>query len=925
MRGRPSELGPAGRGAPRWASGRGGRGRGRVSVGLLAFWFALPGVTARAAERDLPLCLHSGDIDGLNGVSAADAQTAFYIALGVIAPTPMQECLADCNGDGVVSSGDAQRIFLAALGVSTCPVDAPAGEICALDVHCASGHCDNSICCAAGDCCREVADCPAGYAAPAVCEVEATCQGSRLDAVCADYACASVPVADDSACGPDIMAADCGYYPDVTCLGLPEQTPRGCATSCAQTSDCGSGGYCCSGECLCAPSAFFTGPGLQLFLDNAALDLDGTVTTSFRLTDGAGLALDRAGHFTEGAVTVRFVLSRIDEDPTGGVADRYTYTTRFVTSPISGDSADQPAFDEGGTFTDVCSGEGEYAYQFGTVAIPPSRDLTHTVTAVAERTFAGRVYRATARLDFVPDASPVVTTREVVTAAACDTCHGRLQGHADELRDLSLCLGCHTPQAVDPDTGNDAGFRVMIHKIHRGGDLPSVLAGTPYRLIDEDGAVHDWSTVAYPRSILGCTTCHGGPQGDFWNLRPARAACGSCHDLTAFEDPPSAGMTLHPGGAQGDDQNCAVCHPPTGGLAGIRDRHVDPLENPTAIDVEFAIQSVASTGPGQTPQVAFQVLVDGAPRNILTSPLTRLAVTVAGPTTDYTTYWQHTIQGSGATGTLTAIDPAQGLFLYTCPAPMPAGATGSYAFALEGYLQPGGSTGPRYAADPPIAFAAVTDATPVARRAVVADDACNACHGRLVAHSGIRARANYCTLCHNSTKANDQRVSRYEVPLTFAPSVDFKVMIHKIHRGSDLVAQPYVLGGSPTPTKANPAGTPIDFGATRYPGDLRTCDACHVAGAVELPLAAEVLPATEFWLACTEDPASDTDNYCDLRTVSETVSLPPTGAVCTACHDGPWTVAHAETMTSGDGVESCTTCHQAGSAFGIDQAHALDP
>jgi OmcA/MtrC family decaheme c-type cytochrome len=72
------------------------------------------------------------------------------------------------------------------------------------------------------------------------------------------------------------------------------------------------------------------------------------------------------------------------------------------------------------------------------------------------------------------------------------------------------CITCHTPQTTDPDTGNTVDMATMIHKIHKGKDLPSVQAGTPYRIIGNQQAVHDYSHIgfsAYP-DTRNCVACH---------------------------------------------------------------------------------------------------------------------------------------------------------------------------------------------------------------------------------------------------------------------------------------------------------------------------------------------------------------------------------------------------------------------------------
>jgi OmcA/MtrC family decaheme c-type cytochrome len=255
---------------------------------------------------------------------------------------------------------------------------------------------------------------------------------------------------------------------------------------------------------------------------------------------------------------------------------------------------------------------------------------------------------------------------------------------------------------------------------------------------------------------------------------------------------------------------------------------------------------------------------------------------------------------------------------------MPANAAGTYAFGLEGYVQPGGATGPRFSAPNPIKFAAVTDATTEPRRTVVSQDQCNHCHLQLSAHGGQRIEVQYCAFCHQPGNVNDERVERFENKSVNVQSVDLAVMVHRIHAGTFLT-QPYVLGGFPAPSKANPAGTPIDFGEVRYPGDRNACWTCHAGPTYMLPLGSNLLPIKTQTLACIEDPAADPDNYCDNRIVASEKLIPPETAACTGCHDAPYVVAHAETMTTASGIEACATCHGPGAEFDVQKVHAALP
>jgi OmcA/MtrC family decaheme c-type cytochrome len=674
-------------------------------------------------------------------------------------------------------------------------------------------------------------------------------------------------------------------------------------------------------------STWFTGPGVALDITSAAIDeTTGIATVDFTLTDGEGVPVDLEGRATQGAVTVRFVLAWLDQNDTGAPLQYTAYTTRTQTSPITGNSAVQASTDSGGTFQAIDVNEGKFRYTFATLVDTFDPSLTHTVAGYATRTMVEGGERAVsnAEYDFLPAGGAPTVTREVATDAACNSCHDQLEAHGGARRDLKLCITCHSPQTVDPDTGNTVDFSVMVHKIHRGEDLPSVTAGAPYQIIGNGQSVHDYSTVVFPHEINDCTTCHDGADGDAWNTRPSKNACTSCHDNISFEAAVPAGMVLHSGGTQPDTAPCNVCHPASGSLAGLTEKHYTGALDPALAMVDINLLSVANTAPGQQPTVTFTITVGGLPRNLTASPMNSLRAAISGPNTDFASYWQTTIQGSGASGTLTTIDATTGTYSYTFPASaaIPVTATGSYTASMEGYIQATG--GPRQAALSPTIPFSVTDTTAVARRAVANNDGCNSCHRDLQGHGGGRKGVDYCIVCHNPNNANDERAPHLENATVAVETVDLKVMIHKIHAGEDLT-KPYVLGGNPTPNATNPMGTPVDFGEVRYPGVLSNCAHCHADGTWRLPLSADVLPTRTELRTCVEDPAADADSYCSTANFALTAFIltPPATAVCTSCHDSDDAFAHASVMTTTSGLESCATCHGPGKEWDVDLVHNI--
>lgn len=676
-------------------------------------------------------------------------------------------------------------------------------------------------------------------------------------------------------------------------------------------------------------SPWLTSPGVAIDVTDLSFAASGgtqVATVAFTVTDGHGVPLDVSGHLTQAPVQLGFVLAQLAVD-TDGTALQYTaYTTTQQTSPITGNTATQATTESTGTLHVVDVTRGTYTYDVAAPLTGLDPTLTQTVAALAVRvdpsapaTASPAIARAlrSAR----PDGGAVIA-REVVTAGACDGCHRTLDAHGGRWTEPAQCVLCHQPQSSDPDTGNPIDFKVMIHKLHRGKDLPSVVAGTPYQIIGYQQRVSDFSSIEFPQSLGRCTACHAGAEGDRWKETPRQETCTSCHDRTAFTLPVPTGYTLHSGGEQTVPTTCPVCHPTSGGLAGITDKHFTGALAAGAPTVELAIQSIANTAPGQTPVLTFTAKVNGAFVDLTTTPLTRLTATIAGPTTDFATAWQARIQGTSAVGTLAVVDAANGVHTYTFPTPIPPAATGSYQVGLEGFNQ-ATTTDPRYAAQNPLLTFAVTDATPVARRQIVDHQRCNSCHYDLNAHGGARKDPQYCVMCHNTTLTNDRGVARLEgTTNVVSDSMDFRRMIHKIHAGTTLTL-PYFLGGSTSATA--PAGTGENYATVRYPRSIKECDACHASTNWTLPMAASsaYAPSTQAIFSCSESAGADANLYCDAPfwTMTSTSLLQPNTSVCTSCHDSTAVAAHAQLNTTPTGVEACATCHGPGTAYDVGAVH----
>jgi OmcA/MtrC family decaheme c-type cytochrome len=435
---------------------------------------------------------------------------------------------------------------------------------------------------------------------------------------------------------------------------------------------------------------------------------------------------------------------------------------------------------------------------------------------------------------------------------------------------------------MDPNSGNALDFKVFIHKIHMGENLPSVAAGKPFYIGATPETGSDFSSVIFPRDIRNCETCHKkASQAGNWRTHPGRDTCGSCHDNINW-------MTgdNHVAGPQQDDASCAnaSCHPPQSGSeydGSIAGAHTVPFRSKQLRNPKFEIVGVSNTGPGQKPAVQFKI-TDKNSIPIAPAEMARLSLRLAGPTSEYHWYiLESALKANYANGVAT----------YGFTGSLPADATGTYSVGIEGYLNTKLNPGTakelvyRDAGDNVLSLFAVTgQLTP--RRVVVDLAKCNQCHDKLQHHSS-RNDPQYCVGCHNPTMTDG---ARRPADQGDAQSIHFKVMIHRIHTGKDLTTDFTIWGGSPS-----------NFNNVAFPGDRRDCTTCHAGTSYTLPLAPGLRPSVTprwFW-----------------------TPTQPTAAACLACHDSIDVASHAFVNTS-DIDESCAVCHGEGTDSAVTKVHA---
>ncbi len=321
------------------------------------------------------------------------------------------------------------------------------------------------------------------------------------------------------------------------------------------------------------------------------------------------------------------------------------------------------------------------------------------------------------------------------------------------------------------------------------------------------------------------------------------------------------------------------------------------LDITTATSINGTVTSVAISGP---PIVKFQLAdqngapLKGLPAADLGWVISQLVPGQNGMSSQWNSYTYLTATPAGcpsgvaacdsspqtqanvenaATGTL--VDNGDGTYQYTFKKDITkdpkiiysATLTHRVAFEIRGLAQANNAA---------YTFQPSTGATTgILSREIVDTATCDTCHTTLSAHGGARVEVQYCVMCHNPGTTDPYSGN----------TLDFKVMVHKIHTGNGLPSIQTVSGANTTPTLG--LGYWIvgfmqslnNFNTVVFPQDTRNCTTCHNQ---------------------THPTLTEAANY---KTV-------PTMEACGACHDN---VNFATGANHSSGIVAndtqCTTCH----------------
>ncbi|MEH6534407.1 MAG: OmcA/MtrC family decaheme c-type cytochrome [Photobacterium frigidiphilum] len=707
-------------------------------------------------------------------------------------------------------------------------------------------------------------------------------------------------------------------------------------------------------------------------IDSVTENADHTLTIQFSATNENDIALI-------GLNAPRFTVAKLVPEQDGQPSEWVSLINKVATSKIDNTTkALQATYDSDseneGRFTD--NGNGTYTFKLKETVLTAVNPLTGASIAWD----AGATHRlgmhlspytnenlANATYDWVPSGSSIVDQRNIVDTATCNNCHEELEAHDGRI-ETKYCVTCHNPGSTDPESGNSVDFTPMIHKIHRGANLPSMAAkgdGAVYEIVGYQGSVHtyaknvagDISGKEFPQDIRNCSNCHTAdneatPQGDSWKLNANIVGCTSCHDDIAFtqeELDQDVWKRQHPNGFVGLD-TCTSCHGDNSGNTSPAFAHetVRSQAKSAADNLTISIERVERAAPGFIEVdmliklygagiASFADLIDpngdtDTSDSLLLSKKGYLLVNNdqgQGFELSYGAIQVHledaitcVPNGSGLF-TCTVTDPGTTGTLSLVTTEMPICANGKSAggdliacnAVEDAYTQV--EVVPAHNVKAYYNLNDLSPATDYVEKFGATMESCTNCHdddGFHMTRHGATDSAE-CTNCHNATRA------AYYV----GRPADLKSHVHTLHANND-----------------------SSHAMDSYPGNIETCTACHTEDQYDIPLAKNMR-------------SSGARTVADYNTTPN-MFISPMVTVCASCHikdmpvgliaaDGTMDAARQAGLSANDiaannkvithmietgglfgqatmadadlAQELCAGCHAKGEAKGVDVTHGL--
>jgi OmcA/MtrC family decaheme c-type cytochrome len=474
--------------------------------------------------------------------------------------------------------------------------------------------------------------------------------------------------------------------------------------------------------------------------------------------------------------------------------------------------------------------------------------------------------------------------------------------------------------------------------------------------------------------MLGATTGHiGGGKAD-------DSQCALCHDATTI---PVYHVTVDPEGSSGRAGYPAntAANVPTPGYPSGQGPSI-PLASQVGnlpagvykIGMEIKQVTVAGAAGAKKATVVYRILKDGQPvtfnatgflmDNVDGTPSIYVAYAVTQDGIASPADWNASINATiknirdGVGGASQTGPDASGYYTATLASVIPDAATmvtAALGLNYQGFVQLNHADYPKGIRLREPAFPMKTADGYTARRSIVSADKCNKCHGQLGVgpsfHGGARNNGEGCAICHQPNTATGHIGASNNFGGGW--SVSSKNMVHAIHASSKR-EQAFTYEA----TAANPSA----FQEVTYPGVLKNCETCHVAGSYDFSAAANaaalpnLLWTTDAKGNMTNDATTNPTGIASIglspwvtalgkgqiNYTSDNLVSSPIASSCFGCHDASAAVTHmvsnggtllglfssvssvavrpavgtASTMTFTK-AEQCTFCHSSSSAFGL--------